>query len=84
VLETCLPNCRAITSLVLRDCALDAELLTLVPQLARMTNLRRLDLGGINYVQLRKTAAGQQQLSVVLVEIVKLINDDESVCGGRL
>ena len=79
VIDACIANCRAITALALRDCQLDAELLTVIPALARMPNLRRLDLGGANFAHVRKTPA---TVSAALLELVKLVNEEDSVCSA--
>jgi hypothetical protein len=55
----------------------EQEMLTLLPAIARMSCLKRLDIGGSNFMQLRKVP--QQTLATVILEIVKLVNDDDTV-----
>uniref|UniRef100_A0A1I7YRM4 Carm_PH domain-containing protein n=1 Tax=Steinernema glaseri TaxID=37863 RepID=A0A1I7YRM4_9BILA len=77
VLETCLPSVGA-RSLSLRDNSFEAELLPVLSSVSQMQHLTSLDLGGTNFCNLRRNAKNATALSKALMEIVKLIGEDDS------
>lgn len=77
-LETCAPELSIVAELFLRDCALEQESITLIPALSMMKNLRKLDLGGNNFVVSSKKQHTSKNLRHVLIELVKLISDENA------
>ncbi|KAK0424292.1 hypothetical protein QR680_008595 [Steinernema hermaphroditum] len=77
VLETCLPSVGA-RKLCLRDNSFEADFLPVLSAVYQMQNLTNLDIGGTNFCNLRRNAKNATSLSKALMEIVKLIGDDDS------
>lgn len=78
VLETCISGVDAY-SLSLRDNALESELFAVVQSVSQMRYLTRLDLSGSNFPNLKRGAKNATLVSNVLLEIVKLIGEEDSV-----
>uniref|UniRef100_A0A915KKM7 CARMIL C-terminal domain-containing protein n=1 Tax=Romanomermis culicivorax TaxID=13658 RepID=A0A915KKM7_ROMCU len=75
-LETCAPDLTVISKMILRDCALEQEAVTLLPALASMKNLKCLDMGGNNFTTSKKQQS--KYLRQILMELVKLIGEESS------
>ncbi len=60
----------------------DQELATLLPACGRMKNLRKLDIGGNNFQMLRRHNKQGNTITAILMELVKVISDEETV-GNR-
>jgi hypothetical protein len=78
VLETGLPSI-SVHSLSLRDNGLETEMAQLISAVARMPKLTHLDVGGANLIGLRRHPKNAVNLTNVLLELVKLIGDEECV-----
>uniref|UniRef100_A0A915PT12 CARMIL pleckstrin homology domain-containing protein n=1 Tax=Setaria digitata TaxID=48799 RepID=A0A915PT12_9BILA len=77
VLETCLSGVDVCT-LSLKDNNLDSELLPVVLATSQMRHLTKLDLSGTNFPNWKRGAKNSTVVSNVLLEIVKLVGEDES------
>lgn len=83
VLETCLGGVD-VHSLSLRDNSLEHELLPVVLAVSQMQHLTKLDLSGLNFPNLKRGAKNATAVSNVLLEIVKLIGEEESVNSTKI
>ncbi|KHN83886.1 Leucine-rich repeat-containing protein 16A [Toxocara canis] len=77
VLETCMGGVDA-SYLSLRDNALEADALSVISATSHMPHLRRLDLSGANFTNLRRSAKHAATLNNILLEVVKLIGEEDS------
>ncbi|VDK48015.1 unnamed protein product [Anisakis simplex] len=77
VLETCIGGVDA-SHLSLRDNALEAEALSVIASASHMPHLKRLDLSGTNFTNLRRSAKHAATLNNILLEVVKLIGEEDS------
>ncbi|CAG9529719.1 unnamed protein product [Cercopithifilaria johnstoni] len=77
VLETCLSGVDVCT-LSLKDNNLDSELLPVVLATSQMCHLTKLDLSGTNFPNWKRSTKNTTMVSNVLLEIVKLIGEDDS------
>ncbi|MCP9260280.1 Leucine-rich repeat-containing protein 16A [Dirofilaria immitis] len=77
VLETCLGGVDVCT-LSLRDNNLDSELFPVVLAASQMHHLAKLDLSGANFPNWKRGMKNTTMVSNVLLEIVKLIGEDDS------
>ncbi|MFH4973889.1 hypothetical protein AB6A40_000598 [Gnathostoma spinigerum] len=77
ILETCLPG-MAVSSLSLRDNGLESDLLPIIISMSNISCLSRLDLSGANFVNLRRSTKHVGALTNILLELVKLIGEDDS------
>lgn len=80
MLETCMGGVDA-SYLSLRDNALEADALSVISATSHMPHLRRLDLSGANFTNLRRSAKHAATLNNILLEVVKLIGEEDSVSG---
>lgn len=78
VLETCLSGVDVCT-LSLKDNNLDSELLPVVLATSQMRHLTKLDLSGANFPNWKRGAKNTTVVSNVLLELVKLVGEDDSV-----
>ncbi|TKR93236.1 hypothetical protein L596_007730 [Steinernema carpocapsae] len=77
VLETCLPSVSAKT-LSLRDNQFEGDILSVLSAISQMPHLTSIDLGGTNFCSLRRNTKNATTLNKALMEIVKLIGEDDS------
>lgn len=77
VLETCLIGVDVCT-LSLKDNNLDSELLPVVLATSQMHHLTKLDLSGANFPNCKRGAKNSTMVSNILLEIVKLVGEDDS------
>lgn len=68
-----------VCTLSLKDNNLDSELLPVVLAISRMCHLTKLDLSGANFPNWKRGAKNTTVVSNILLEIVKLIGEDDSV-----
>uniref|UniRef100_F1KRJ3 Leucine-rich repeat-containing protein 16A n=1 Tax=Ascaris suum TaxID=6253 RepID=F1KRJ3_ASCSU len=77
VLETCIGGVDA-SYLSLRDNSLEADAMSVISATSHMPHLRRLDLSGANFTNLRRSAKHAGTLSNILLELVKLVGEEDS------
>ncbi|VDO45453.1 unnamed protein product [Haemonchus placei] len=85
VLEACLGGVQC-SSISLRDNNLETEMQAVIHALGNIRTLRRADLGGANFIALRRSSK-QAHASIInktILDIVKLFSDDSLCCLEEL